>query len=154
MKNTRFKAFVIPVANFLLFASWKASFQNSQDQFMKIRPVATFIVFWKENIWLIKKKIYATRHTFETCFSFNRLLTLPVPISDEEKKLSQIFVFILLCGALIFISIQLSKMHGTGWVNLCWYRNESKQTSEVSQLKSQDNNILSLWQCVSKVLPE
>ena len=27
------------------------------------------------------------------------ILTLPVPIPDEEKKLSQIFVFTLLCGA-------------------------------------------------------
>ena len=26
-------------------------------------------------------------------------LTLPVPIPDEEKKLSEIFIFILLCGA-------------------------------------------------------
>ena len=26
------------------------------------------------------------------------ILTLPVPILDEEKKLSQIFIFTLLCG--------------------------------------------------------
>ena len=25
-------------------------------------------------------------------------LTLPIPISDEEKKSNQIFIFILLCG--------------------------------------------------------
>ena len=30
---------------------------------------------------------------------FNRfLLTLPVPTPDEEKKLSEIFIFTLLCG--------------------------------------------------------
>ena len=30
-------------------------------------------------------------------YSFN-FLTLPVPIPDEEKKLTEIFIFILLCG--------------------------------------------------------
>ena len=28
----------------------------------------------------------------------NLILTLPVPLLDEEKKLSQIFIFSLLCG--------------------------------------------------------
>ena len=28
-----------------------------------------------------------------------RILTLPVPIPDKDKKLSQIFIFTLLCGA-------------------------------------------------------
>ena len=27
------------------------------------------------------------------------ILTLPVPISDEEEKLSYVFIFTLLCGA-------------------------------------------------------
>ena len=70
----------------------------------------------------------------------NGILILAIPILDEEKKLRSIFIFILLCGAskgfmkalkafikpfeapqrsvkikinLIFISIQLSEMHGT-----------------------------------------
>ena len=71
-------------------------------------------------------------------------LIIPVPIPNEEKKLSQIFIFTLIYGAwkhfmkafkafikpieapqrsvkskfnLIFISIQLSEMHGTLEVN-------------------------------------
>ena len=30
---------------------------------------------------------------------FKNILTLPVPIPAEEKKLSEIFIFTLLCGA-------------------------------------------------------
>ena len=39
---------------------------------------------------------YESNLTFTTFF---QLLTLSVPIPDEEKKLSQIFIFTLLCGA-------------------------------------------------------
>ena len=48
-------------------------------------------------------------------------LTFPVPIPDEEKKSSEIFLFTLLYGAskgfmkalkALIISIQLSEMHG------------------------------------------
>ena len=35
------------------------------------------------------------RPTIRNCYG----LTLTVPIPDEEKKLSQIFIFTLLCGA-------------------------------------------------------
>ena len=36
------------------------------------------------------------------CFLMSQieLLPLPVPIPDEEKKLTEIFIFTLLCGAL------------------------------------------------------
>ena len=64
------------------------------------------------------------------------ILTLPVPIPNEERKLTEIFIFALLYGAskifkifwgttimcknkkLIFILIQLSRMHRMGRVNL------------------------------------
>ena len=73
------------------------------------------------------------------------MLTLHVPNPDEEKKLRQVFIFTLLCGApiglmkalkafvkpfeapertvkikfiLTFISMQLSEMHGTVSVNV------------------------------------
>ena len=29
----------------------------------------------------------------------NRIITLPVPIPDDERKLTQFFIFTLLCGA-------------------------------------------------------
>ena len=32
-------------------------------------------------------------------FAPSAILTLPVPIPEEEKKLSEIFIFALLCGA-------------------------------------------------------
>ena len=73
---------------------------------------------------------------------FTIVLTFTGPIPDEEKKLSQIFIFTLLCGAskgfmkafikpfeaaqrsvkikiqLNFFSIQLSYLHGTRSVKL------------------------------------
>ena len=74
---------------------------------------------------------------------YGTLLILPVPIPDKEKKLNQMFISTLLCGAskgfmktfkafikpfeasqrrlkkinLIFISTQVSEMHGTLKVN-------------------------------------
>ena len=61
-----------------------------------------------------------------------KLLTLSIPIPDEDKKLSEIFIFTLLCGASngfmkikivkikigLFISIQLSEIHVTGMVKM------------------------------------
>ena len=41
-----------------------------------------------------------TRVTYETYNGYIiYILSLPVLISDEEKKLSEIFIFTLLCGA-------------------------------------------------------
>ena len=36
--------------------------------------------------------------TLVTRLTLKHRLTLPVPIPDKEKKLSQIFIFTLLCG--------------------------------------------------------
>ena len=64
------------------------------------------------------------------------MLTLNVPISGKKKKITEIFIFTLLCGAskgfmkalkarqssvkikLIFISVELSEMHRKGRVNI------------------------------------
>ena len=73
------------------------------------------------------------------------VLTIPVPIPDEGKKLTKIFIFTRLCGTskgfmkaflkpfeapqksvkkkfkLIFILIKLSEMHGAGRVKCNYY---------------------------------
>ena len=57
MKDTWIKVFVIPVANFLWFVLWKLVFRTVKTNLWKSdRPLATFMVFWKENTWFAKKR--------------------------------------------------------------------------------------------------
>ena len=95
---------------------------------------------WFNNFWNIKQYFQPTYLTGINCnkhvfVSHKVNMTLLLPIPDEEKKLSSIFIFTLLCGALkgfrattkkcenknltyFFNSIQLSEIHGTGRDNI------------------------------------
>ena len=98
------KVFVIPVANFLWFILWKTNFQNQSKPIYE-NQIELLQVFWKENIWFIKK----------------RSMQLGL-----DTFLKHVFSFIR-------------------FFKSCWYRNESKQTSEISELKSRDNYTLSYF---------
>ena len=70
MKDIRTKASVIPYLISFDFFFEKLGFWTVKTNLWKPdRPVATIIVFPKENTWF-KKIIYTTRvrHSFETCF--------------------------------------------------------------------------------------
>ena len=47
--------------------------------------------------WKISYKLLVRKTKVTSMWAFN--LTLPIPILDEEKTFSQIFIFALLCGA-------------------------------------------------------
>ena len=95
----------------------------------------------KEMLISVRVRISSSISLYLRQMSVHLILILQVPIPDEEKNLSEIFIFTFLCSAskdfmkalkafikpfevsqsviikvkfnLIFISIQLSEMHGT-----------------------------------------
>ena len=58
-------------------------------------------VHLNDGLWLSKKMCTGWYFVLDPLKLFLKTgLTLPVPIPDEEKKLSEIFIFTLLCGVL------------------------------------------------------